>query len=384
MSKIITRQADLEKFCAGLKKESFITVDTEFIRDSSYWSKLCLIQVAAGSRESAVAAIDPLSGNIDLAPFYDLLLDKKILKVMHGSRQDIEIFYHDTGKMPQSVFDTQIAGMVCGFGDQIGYEKLVKTILGKDIDKSSRFTDWSKRPLNDRQLDYALSDVTFLRDIYKKIAAMIEKSGRDAWIEEEVSVLLSPRTYDMDPKNAWKRLKVRTHKKDVIARLQVLAAWREEIAQKQNRPRNRILRDDVLQNLALHKIETREDFDKTRRFPRDLPEKALMNLLERLKKAKTPAEMPEKQKQRGLTEQAAAIIELLRVLLKYVCEEENIAPKLLASAQDLEDIALSDKADVPALKGWRYDVFGKKALALKHGEYAVAIKGGKIKFFPLP
>lgn len=384
MTKTITQQNDLKKFCDGLKKESFITVDTEFIRDSSYWSKLCLIQIAAGSDKKKYAAIDPLAEGIDLAPFHALLADKKILKVMHGCRQDIEIFYHEFGKMPVSVFDTQIAGMVLGFGDQIGYEKLVKSFLGKSIDKSSRFTDWQKRPLNPQQLDYALSDVTYLRDIYAKMAPMLEKSGRTDWIAEDHAELLDPATYDTDPKNAWKRLKIRTEKKEVIARLQALAEWREETAQRQNRPRTRIMRDDVLQNLAMHKIATRADFDKIRRFPKDISAKDLDLLLEKIKKAKPPEDLPQPQKSRGLPDQAAAIVELLRVLMKYTCEEHKIAPKLLANAQDLEEIAQHDRADVAAMKGWRYDIFGQKALALKHGKLAVAIKGGKVKFFPLP
>ena len=384
MTEIITEQKKLDALCKELEKERFITVDTEFIRDSSYWAKLCLIQVAAGDRDDIVEAIDPLAEGLDLSPFHALLQDPQILKVMHGCRQDIEIFFHETGHMPQSVFDTQIAGMVCGFGDQISYEKLVKHLVGADIDKSSRFTNWQKRPLNDKQLSYALSDVTYLRDIFKNMETTLEKNERGDWIIEEHELLLNPNTYDLNPENAWKRLKIRTSKKDVIARLQVLSAWRETLAQRRNRPRARIMRDDVIQNLALQSLKTIKDFNKTRHFPKDIAEKDLEALLADIKKAKEPRELPQPPKPyRSMSNQAMATIELLRVLLKYTCEEHHIAPKLLATASDLEAIAQQNNADVPALKGWRFKIFGEKALALKNGEYGVAIQDGKVKFFPI-
>ncbi len=383
---LINKQVDLVNLCQKLQDEKFVTVDTEFIRDNSYWAKLCLVQIAAGSNTEVVAAIDPLAKDIDLTPFYEIINNEKILKVMHGCRQDIEIFYHETKTMPKAVFDTQIAGMVCGFGDQVSYEKLVKTTLGKDIDKSSRYTDWAMRPLDDKQLNYALSDVTFLREVYMQMLEQLNKENRIDWIVQDHNMLLNPDTYNTDPSNAWQRLKIKTTKPQVIANLMAIAKWREEIAQKRNRPRARIMKDDIIQNLALHQPKTIKDFDKIRRFPKDLDKQSLEKLIMAFKNAdpkKNDTVRDKKIKRVNLSAEAEAVIELLRVLLKYTCEEHQIAPKLLANASDIEAIAQDDNADVPALKGWRYDVFGKMAIDLKNGKYGVAVKNGKIKFFEL-
>ncbi len=377
---LITKQLDLEILCEEIKQEKFITVDTEFIRDSSYWSKLCLLQVATSKR---AVAIDPLSKDINLDCFYKILFDKNIIKVLHGSRQDIEIFYHATGKMPQNIFDTQIAAMVCGFGDQISYEKLVKYITNANIDKSSRYTDWSKRPLSNKQISYALSDVTHLRDVYISLNQEIEEKGRKSWIDDEHKLLLHHETYDTDPKNAWKRIKIRTTKPKTIANIKAIAKWREELAQNKNKPRPRIMRDDIIQNLALNPPKTIEDFKKIRRFPKDVAKKDLETLLKYIKTAKCDGNIPETLTTSSISDNTAAIVELLKVLLKYSCKKYKIAPKLVASAKDIEAIAQNDKASVKALKSWRYEIFGKYALDIKHGKIAIRVKNGEIDIFSL-
>lgn len=376
----ITETKALAALCERLSSEDFVTVDTEFLRDKTYWPKLCLVQLAG---DDEAQAVDPLAKGIDLAPLYELLADKKVLKVFHAARQDVEIFYHQAGKIPAPIFDTQVAAMVCGFGDSVGYETLVNKIARASIDKSSRFTDWARRPLTDKQLKYALSDVTHLRKIYRSLRDQLEKNDRLSWLDSEMDILTDPATYDLHPEEAWRRLKVRTRKPRFLAVLREIAAWREEEAQSRDLPRNRIIRDEGLLEIASHQPQTPEALERTRGlangFSRSRAGEALLAAVKR--GAAVPEDQaPTLEERPELPRGAGPTIELLKVLLKMKCEEHNVAQKLVASTADLEQIVLDDAADVPALKGWRREVFGEAALDLKHGRLglAVAKKGGAL------
>lgn len=376
---VITTTGDLKKFCDGLKGAEFITIDTEFMREKTYWAILCLVQVAG---PDDAACIDPLADGIDLSPLFELLRNKKIMKVIHGGRQDIEIFYKLTQEIPEPLFDTQIAGMVCGFGDQVGYHTLVKKLVGETIDKGSRFTDWSHRPLTDKQIAYALSDVTHLREVYKKLRKRIEKFDRMHWLEEEVGILTGEDTYDVDPMESWKRIKIRNHKPRVLGVLREVAAWRERTAQKADVPRSRVLRDDSLAEIAIHPPKDIKQLDKKRGVRKGFADSPWGHeLLDAVKRAMNlpEDELPHRKKKPRLPAGIDPVIELLRVLLKLKCEEHMVAPKLLASAADLELIAAFDDADVPAMKGWRREIFGEDALALKHGKLGLVIEKNKIR-----
>ncbi|MCF1742862.1 ribonuclease D [Paradevosia shaoguanensis] len=369
---LITSTAVLAEFSAKAAGYDFVTVDTEFLRETTYWPKLCLIQAAT---DDDAVLIDPLAPDLDLTPFLALMNNPEVVKVFHAARQDIEIFVKLTGQVPQNIFDTQVAASVCGFGDSVSYDNLVRSITNIDLDKSSRFTDWSARPLSEKQKLYALADVTHLRDIYKALRTQIIDTGRGAWVEDEMSVLKSIDTYVIQPDVAWERLKLKINRPRDLAALKVLAAWREKRAQDSDQPRSRILKDDALYELAQQRPLTPEDFEKLRAVPRGFGRSnaagEIMNLLkgvEALTKAELPT-MPERY--RGPSPKGA-VGDLLRVLLKAVSEEHGVATRIIATSDDIDAIVLDDQADVPALKGWRRKLFGEKALAVKHGRVGLA------------
>jgi ribonuclease D len=381
---LIADSAQLAAFCARVSQADFITVDTEFMRERTYWPQLCLIQVAGPDE---VAAIDPLAEGMDLTPLLDLLADERLLKVFHAARQDIEIFFHLTGRIPTPLFDTQVAAMVCGYGDSVSYETLAAQLAGARIDKSVRFTDWSARPLSDRQISYALADVTHLRKVYEGLAKRLVTSGRAHWLQEEMATLLQPGTYRLEPDESWRRLKPRAGSKPrLLAILREVAAWREREAQRRDVPRNRIVRDDTVMDIAAHAPSTVEDLARLRGLSKSLAEGRMgQDILVAVARGAAmpeseipilppPVEMPG-----GL----GPVVELLKVLLKIKCERQQVAQKLVASSADLERVAADDNADVPALHGWRREVFGEDALALKHGRLALAMKGKRIVLMPL-
>ncbi len=376
---IITDTKSLEDICQKLAQQNYMTIDTEFIREKTYFPNLCLIQVA---NDDVEAIIDPLADGIDLAPLFKLLQNKNVLKVMHGGRQDVEIFYHLSGQIPTPLFDTQIAGMVVGLGDQIGYESLIKKTLNIQIDKGSRFTDWARRPLTDKQLAYALADVTHLRLAYKNILEEMEKDGRSAWVMEEMDILTSPDTYENPPESAWERVKINTRKKSALGVLKSVAAWREETAQSENKPRGRILKDNALREIALHPPKKPDGLRKIRGIhPSFFDKKRGEPLLEAVQNGlKMDAdELPDRQKPKPLPSHIGPVVEMLRVLLRIKCEKYDVAPKLLANTSDLEQIAAyGKKADVRAMRGWRFEMFGQKALDMKAGKIGLVIEGRKI------
>jgi ribonuclease D len=373
---LLTSTAQVAELCEALSRERFIAVDTEFMRDRTYWPKLCLVQIAGAGRH---AAIDPLASGVDLAPLFSLMTHPDIVKVFHAARQDVEIFYHLSGQIPQPLFDTQLAAMVLGFGEEVGYETLVTQVAKARIDKTSRFTDWSRRPLSRQQLDYALADVTHLRVIYERLFEQLERSGRAHWLSQEVGGLTNPATYEQPPELAWKRIKVRSRDPRFFAVVQALAAWREREAQGRDLPRNRIMRDDLLLEVAANRPTTLEDMAKLRRvsldrsMARSVVEavgEALALPASALPKIEPPVKLP-----RGI----GPLVELLRVLLKFKSEEHHVAQRLVATTDDLEQIAAFDAPDVVPLKGWRREVFGDAALALKRGEIGLAVRGNQVK-----
>ncbi|MCH8137459.1 MAG: ribonuclease D [Proteobacteria bacterium] len=372
---VISDSASLAGFCQRLAEADYVTVDTEFMRVRTYWPQLCLVQLA-GPDDAAV--VDALAEGLELAPLLDLMADPKVLKVFHAARQDIEIFYRLSGAVPAPLFDTQIAAMVCGFGDAVGYETLVAKLAKARIDKSMRFTDWSHRPLSDKQLDYALSDVTHLRTAYDKLSRRIERTGRSGWLDEEMGGLTAPGTYAQDPKEAWRRLKTKSSSPRFYAVLREVTAWRESEAQSRDVPRNRVLRDDILLDIAAHGPQSEEELSRTRglahnsRSPRTR-EGILAAVARGLAVPDDQCPLPPRIKPlpRGLK----PVVDLLKVLLQAKCEEFDVARKLVANSNDLEQIAADDQAEVPALSGWRRQVFGDDALALKHGKLALAIDG---------
>ena len=381
--KLITSQDELIAFCDELAQADFVTVDTEFLRESSYWPKLCLIQ-AAGPH--GAAAIDPLAPGIDLAPFYALLADERVLKVLHAARQDVEIFVHHGKTMPRPVFDTQIAAMVCGFGESVGYETLVVTLTGGRIDKASRFTNWANRPLTPAQLEYAIADVTHLRGVYLRLREQLEQSGRAAWVEEEDAVLTDPSTYDVDPERAWLRLKPRSDNRRFLTVLKHLAAWREREAQSRDTPRQWVLRDDALLDIAAQAPTSPETLARSRGIPKGFAEGRLgRGVLEAVNEALAvpEADRPRLASRADMPAGLAPVVDLLKVLLRANCERHRVAQKLVAGSADLEAIAMDDEAPVPALQGWRREVFGRDALALKRGDLALAIRGRGLALLPV-
>ena len=391
---VIADSGALADFCAGLAGAAFITIDTEFMRESTYWPTLCLIQIAGpkpiegGAEEDNAAVIDALADGLDLAPVWQLLADPATLKVLHAARQDMEIFLKMAGRLPTPIFDTQVAAMVLGYGDQVGYDNLVRAVTGAEIDKSSRMVDWSRRPLADKHLRYALGDVTHLREVYATLRDKLAESGRLDWIGEEVTVLTDPATYTVEPHAAWHRIKHRGGNRRFLGQLRAAAAWRELFAQAKNLPRQRVLRDDSLIEIAANPPTSAEQLEAVRGvgkgFARSAQGKALLEAV--AEAAALPEDdLPrlERKKFDGQAAKAAApIAELMKVLLKGRCEAAGVAPKLVASAADVDALARGDDADVPALHGWRFEVFGRDALALKRGELALAIVDGKIEVLP--
>jgi len=378
----ISDSSSLDKAVSTLETAPFVTVDTEFMREATYWSKLCLIQIASPDHEYV---IDPLSDAIDLGRFYELMVNPAITKVFHAARQDVEIIYNQSGKIPAPLFDTQIAAMVCGYGESAGYETLVREIVNQPLDKSSRFTDWSRRPLSEKQISYALGDVTHLRNIYHHLKQLLHENNRIGWLDEEMEILTSPETYQLEPGNAWQRLKFRGNNKRAHSVLIALAQWREQLAQKNNVPRNRILKDDGLYEVSSHPPRTTADISRLRGVPRGFDRGPYANsLIEAVAEGlnRNFSTLPDIPVKKPLPNGIGPIVELLKVSLKICCEEHDVAQKLIATVNDLERIAADDQADVKALKGWRHELFGDNALKLKHGTLMIGIANGKATLFP--
>ncbi|MBL8905281.1 MAG: ribonuclease D [Rhizobiales bacterium] len=375
---MITTTPALKALCTELAKDRFIAVDTEFMREQTYWPELCLVQLA-GSKHEAI--VDPLAPDIDLEPFFALMANASLLKVFHAARQDIEIVFHRSGIIPYPLFDTQIAAMVCGFGDQVSYEQIVRKLVKAQIDKSSRFTDWARRPLSDKQLAYALSDVTHLRTVYEKLKLALDSSGREPWLEEEMTILSSPDTYILNPEDAWRRIKLRLRSRKQLAVLMSIAAWREREAQSRNVPRSRVIKDDALVEIATQLPSTHEALAELRALPKGYAKSRIGDAILTAVKAgletdhKTLAQPDGRPDE--LTETAQAAAEILKLALKIVSEREGIAPKLIASAADIEAIAANDSAPVPLMSGWRRGLFGNLALELKSGRAVIGFKRGR-------
>jgi len=393
---VITDVETLRAFCARAAEAPYVTVDTEFMRESTYWPILCLVQIAIGGdrrddeeERSLSAIIDPLvEGGIDLSPMYALFADDGVLKVFHAARQDLEIFHHEGGALPHPVFDSQVAAMVCGYGDSIGYENLLQRLTGASVDKGARFTDWSIRPLSNRQIQYALADVVFLCAAYEKLRDQLEERNRSAWIAEEMSSLLDESIYDVDPMGTYKRIKSRNAKPRTLAILRELAAWREREARHRNLPRNRVLRDEMLLEIAHHAPETVGSLARTRGLGKRLAEGNQGQSI--LKAVATGVAVPDKEcpkpaKKVDLPNGIGSATDLLKVMLKMKCNEFDVAPKIIASSDDVEQIAaFGEKADVRALRSWRFDVFGRDALRLRNGECAFALKGRQLMLVDVP
>ncbi|MBC6440367.1 MAG: ribonuclease D [Rhodospirillales bacterium] len=381
---VLTDSADVAALCAQLRDEPYVTIDTEFMRERTYWSQLCLIQIAG---KDEVAAIDPRTNGIDLQPFFDLLADESVLKVFHAARQDLEIFFHMTSHVPHPVFDTQVAAMVCDFGDQIGYEAIVRKVIGQHVDKDSRFTDWCRRPLTDKQIKYALADVTHLRPVYESIAATLEKKGRTAWIEEEMAVLTSADTYRVDIDQVWQRIKMKGCKPRQMAALRELAAWREKTAQAKDIPRNRIIKDDALVQIALQLPKSLEEMDTIRLVPQGMARsnngKGMLAAVGRAL-ALSDDDLPKKEmNERPPPAAPAALVDLMKTLLRAKCEMEGVAPRLVANMSEVERFAAQDDPDSPLVHGWRNEIFGKDARRLKAGKLALAPDGESLKLIEI-
>ena len=376
---LITESAALAAFCAKVSSSSYVTVDTEFMRDRTYYPQLCLVQVAG---PDDAAAIDALAPGIDLSPLLALMDNPAILKVFHAARQDLEIFYNLTGRVPTPLFDTQVAAMVCGFGDQVSYETLAAQLSRARIDKSVRFTDWAQRPLSERQVTYALSDVTHLRPAYEALARKLAANGRAGWLQEEMATLLDPATYRLDPEEVWRRMRPRGAKPKVLAIMKEVTAWREREAQRRDTPRNRVVRDETILDLCAHAPTTLDELARMRGLSKNFADGRLgQELLDAVKRglAMPQAEIPTLPEGPDLPSGLGPIVELLKVLLKMKCEEHGVAQKLVATTAELERIAASDDdTDIPALQGWRREVFGGAALDLKASKLAFTLKGKKI------
>lgn len=384
MSTVITDTEALKQACAAARKGSYVTVDTEFVRETTYWADLCLVQVAG---EDVLFAVDALAPGLDMTPLYDLLRDHNVLKVFHAARQDIEIFYHLMKDMPEPLFDTQVAAMVCGFGESVGYETLVTHFTGVKLDKAQRFTDWSRRPLSPRQIAYALDDVVHLRTVYEKLDAILEKEGRHSWLDEEMAILLSPSTYVIEPEEAWRRVKARSRNRRFLAVVRAIAAWREREAQRRNVPRNRVIRDDLLLEMAAHPPQTVEKLaemrgigKRTAEGPEGAALLAAIKEAEELPESELPALDKDHDHRHGGPSPTG---ELLRLLLRIKGLEHRVATKLIATSSDLDLIAEKGDVDVPALKGWRREIFGADALALREGRIALAIRRGHLALLDL-
>ena len=378
---VIASTEDLARACARLAEHPFVTVDTEFMRETTYYPKLCLIQMAG---PGGGVLVDPLAPDIDLAPFLGLMRDTAITKVFHSARQDLEIIWNMGGLIPRPLFDSQIAAMVCGYGDSVSYEQLVNDLAKARVDKSSRFTDWSRRPLSEAQLAYALSDVTHLVTVYEALMEQLRANGRLAWLEDEMATLLSPETYRGDPENAWRRLGGRLRKSKEIAVLMEVAAWREREAQSRDVPRNRVLKDDAAVDIAVGAPQTVEALGRLRSIPNGFERsRAGAEIVAAVERglSRDPSTVPSPERARGRGSNGA-VLELLKVLLRAVAETEGVAPKIIATVDDLEAVALDDAADVPMLRGWRRELFGEKAVALKGGRLSLAVEDGRVVVQP--
>jgi len=374
---LITTTDDLAAVCGRMAKHPFVTVDTEFLRETTYYPLLCVAQMA--SPEEAVV-VDALATGLDLSPLFALMASQSVTKVFHAARQDIEIVWNMAKTIPHPIVDTQVAAMVLGYGDSISYDQLVQRITGDTLDKSHRFTDWTRRPLSDAQIAYALSDVTHLRDVYLKLATDLEKRGRGNWVEAEMEVLTSPETYRADPERAWERLKSRVRKPKELAVLMEVAAWREREAQTRDVPRGRVIKDDVIGDIAVQAPTSIERLGHLRSLPKGFERSRWgEQIIEAVKRGlgRDPTTLPRLDRFRA-TANGTATVELLKVLLRMTAERHGVAAKVIATVDDLDRIAADDDADVPALKGWRRDLFGEKALALKQGRLALAVDNGKV------
>ncbi len=381
---VITTTEDLAALCTRLAEADYVTVDTEFMRERTFWPILCLVQVAG---PDTAVAIDAMAEGIDLAPLFALMADESVLKVFHAARQDIEILYNLNGRAPTPMFDTQVAAMVCGFGDSVSYEALAAKLAKARIDKSLRFTEWARRPLSDRQLRYAIDDVRHLRVVYEKLAKRLDDTGRAAWVAEEMAALTDPAIYAMHPEEAWRRIKTRVTDPRALAVLREVAAWRESEAQTRDVPRNRIVRDEALLEIATHAPPAAKDLARTRGLARSIAEGAMgRQILAAVARgvALPDADCPQAPKRRPTPRGVGPVADLLKVLLKMKSETHDVAQRLIATSADLERIAGENEPDVPALHGWRREVFGNDALALKTGKLALMIRGRKLQVVPLP
>lgn len=385
MQTITTTEA-LAEFCELAKAQPYVTIDTEFLRERTYWAKLCLIQLALPGKDGLAVLVDPIVGtDMSLEPLYDLMRHEATVKVFHAARQDLEIFFVEGGVFPTPLFDTQVAAMVCGFGEQAGYETLVKKITRADLDKTSRFTDWSRRPLTKAQSEYALADVTHLRQIYETLSAQLKKTGRTHWVEEELATLTDPATYTVTPEDAWMRVKTRTTSGRFLAVVKELARFREAYAQSRNIPRSRIFKDDALLELASTRPTTIEELNRARLLLREARKGEIADGILAAVKAGTemrPEDMPRPDTSRDQLQVNPALADLLRVLLKAKSEESGVAAKLIAPTSDLDAIAAGER-EVPALRGWRAEVFGQDALRLCRGEIALSAVGQAVRVIRL-
>jgi ribonuclease D len=376
---LITTTAELEALCTRLRGEAFVTVDTEFMRERTYWPELCVVQLAGAGE---VAVVDALAPGIDLAPLGVLMADAAVEKIFHAARQDIEIFVLKFGAVPTPLFDTQVAAMVAGFGDQVGYDSLVASLTGGHIDKSHRFSDWAARPLSAAQITYAAADVTHLRGVYERLRARLEKEGRLEWVGEEMAVLSDPATYRPDPEVIFARLRPRTHNRRLLGVLRAIVAWREREAQRANIPRGRMLKDEALMEIAAMAPESAEALGRARGVSRGFADGRMgASLLAAIAEAKALPEdaLPVAERQRDAARPSPALVALLRVLLSANCERHHVAARLVADAGDLERLAAEDAPDVPAMQGWRREIFGNDAQALKAGRIALGVEGRRVK-----
>jgi ribonuclease D len=379
---LITSTEGLASACSRLARHPFVTVDTEFMRETTYYPKLCLIQMATPDEG---VLVDPLAPGLDLKPFLDLMANEAVIKVFHSARQDLEIVWNMGGIVPHPLFDTQVAAMVCGYGDSVSYEQLVNDLAKARVDKSSRFTDWSRRPLSEAQLTYALSDVTHLIKVYEALEAQLQENGRHGWLDEEMAVLTSPDTYRAEPERAWRRLAGRMRKAKEIAVLMEVAAWREREAQSRDVPRGRVLKDEAVIDVAVSAPQSVEALGRLRSIPTGFERSRTgADILAAVERglARDPKTVPRPERGGGRRQNTGAIVELLKVLLKAVAEEEGVAPKIIATVDDLEAIAEHDEAEVGPLHGWRRELFGEKALALKRGELGLSVRKGRVTVMP--
>jgi ribonuclease D len=377
---IIQTQDQLNALCEALARGPYLTIDTEFLRDKTYFPKLCLLQMAGPGVDAA--AVDPLLPGLDWEPVRKLMANESVLKVFHAARQDLEIFYHLYKVLPTPIYDTQVAAMVCGFGDQVAYNALVRELTGHELEKNAQFTDWSRRPLSPKQIRYALDDVVYLREVYEKLHARLVKQGREQWVFEEMEILNSPRTYQNPPEDAWKRIKVRSDRPDVLMVLKSLAAWREEQAVGRDVPRSRILKDETIADIAMYKPRDEDSLLQIRSLPSDMARgKIGKQILDIVNTAlDSPKDnWPKLPRKEPFPKNAHGTLEMLKMLLRINCAEEDVAAKLVADTEDLEAIATESQPDVPAMQGWRFEMFGKDALDLKAGKIALRLEKGRVK-----